>query len=52
MFKTHETVEGTNGELNAQGVEILIEKESDNIWRLVQERILPTGESTHTQRLH
>ena len=37
----------TDGKLNAQGVEILLEKEEDNIWRLVQERILPADESAH-----
>ncbi len=52
MFKTHETVEGANGEINAQGIEVLIEKESDNKWRLVQERILPPEETTHDKLLH
>ncbi|NOX42727.1 MAG: hypothetical protein GXP19_03205 [Gammaproteobacteria bacterium] len=52
MFKTHETVEGSNGEINAQGIEVLLEKESDNKWRLVQERILPPEESVHDQLLH
>ena len=41
MFKTFETVEATDGEVNAQGVEMLLEKEGDNVvvlndlaWRL------------------
>ena len=49
MFKTFETVEGTNGEVNAQGIEILLEKEDDGQWRLVQERILSDEESQHDQ---
>lgn len=47
MFKTFETVEANDGTINAQGVEILLEKEDDGIWRLVQERILPADETKH-----
>ena len=47
MFKTFETVEGNDGSINAQGIEILLEKEDDGQWRLVQERILSEEESTH-----
>lgn len=47
MFKTYETVEGTDGTINAQGVEMLLEKEDDGNWRLVQERILPPDEAAH-----
>jgi len=47
MFKTFETVQSTDGTTNAQGIEILLEKESDGQWRLVQERILPTDEAEH-----
>ncbi len=49
MFKTFETVEATDGTINAQGVEMLLEKEEDGKWRLVQERILPPDESAHDQ---
>lgn len=49
MFKTFETVEATDGTINAQGVEMLLEKEEDGKWRLVQERILPADESAHDQ---
>ena len=52
MFKTYETVEANDGQINAQGVEILLEKEDDNKWRLVQECILPPDETTHDQLLH
>ena len=44
LFKTTETVEGTDGTINRQGVEILIRKEADGKWRIVQERILADGE--------
>ena len=47
MFKTFETVEASDGTINAQGVEILLEKEEDGQWRLVQERILPPDETAH-----
>jgi hypothetical protein len=47
MFKTFETVEATDGTINAQGIEILLEKEDDGQWRLVQERILPADEAEH-----
>ena len=44
LFKTTETVEGTDGTVNRQGVEILIRKEADGKWRVVQERILAGDE--------
>ena len=47
MFKTYETVEATDGKVNAQGIEILLEKENDNKWRLAQERALPDDETAH-----
>ncbi|MDH5571625.1 MAG: hypothetical protein OEY89_07660 [Gammaproteobacteria bacterium] len=45
MFKTFETVEATDGTINAQGIEVLLEKEDDGQWRLVQERVLPDDET-------
>lgn len=45
MFKTFETVEANDGTINAQGIEILLEKEDDGQWRLIQERILPADET-------
>ena len=44
LFKTTETVEGTDGTVNRKGVEILIRKEADGKWRVVQERILAGDE--------
>jgi hypothetical protein len=45
MFRVFETVEATDGKVNAQGVEMLIELEDDRQWRLVQQRVLTTDES-------
>jgi len=47
MFKTFETVEANDGTINAQGIEVTIEKESDGHWRVVHERVLPDDESLH-----
>lgn len=47
MFKTYETVEASDGTVNAQGVEMLLEQEADGVWRLVQERVLPPEETAH-----
>ncbi len=44
LFKTTETVEGTDGTINRHGVEILIRKEADGRWRVTQERILRLNE--------
>lgn len=47
MFKTLETVTAADGTHNAQGIEVLLEKEPDGKWRVVQERILPEDETRH-----
>lgn len=52
MFKTHETVEASDNSINAQGIEVIIEKEDDNQWRVVQERILPEEKLKHDQLLN
>ena len=44
MFKSIETVEGSDGEKNTSGVEFIIQKENDGQWRVSQERILPEDE--------
>jgi len=49
MFKTYETVIGADDEIIAQGIEALIEKEQDGVWRLTQERVLSAQESAHDQ---
>jgi len=50
LFKTRETVEGTDGTINQQGVEILIRMEEDGKWRIVQERILADEEMDFDSR--
>ncbi len=40
MFRTYETVEGTDGIVNSQGIEVLLRREDDGKWRVVQERVL------------
>lgn len=47
MFKTIETVEANDGAVQAHGVEIILEKEEDRKWRVVQERILSREEAEH-----
>jgi ketosteroid isomerase-like protein len=44
MFKT---VEASDGAVQAHGVEIILEKETDGQWRVVQERILARDEAEH-----
>ncbi|MCW9025361.1 MAG: hypothetical protein OQK73_11880 [Gammaproteobacteria bacterium] len=51
MFKTFETVEATDGTINAQGIEVLLEKEDDGQWRLVQERVLADDETAFNKLL-
>ena len=46
MFKTLETLQTTDGESQTQGVEIVIVQENDGTWRVTQERVLSTEEST------
>ena len=47
MFKTLETVEAIDGTKNSMGIEVLIQKENDGIWRVIQERVLPENEAIH-----
>ena len=44
MFKSIETVEGTDGTVNSSGIEFIIQKEEDGEWRVSQERVLPEDE--------
>jgi ketosteroid isomerase-like protein len=50
LFKTTETVEGTDGTVNRQGLEVLIRKEADGKWRVLQERILAEDEMDFDSR--
>ena len=44
MFKSVETIEGSDGAKNTNGIEFIISKEPDGNWRVTQERILPEDE--------
>jgi len=44
MFKVKETLEASDGTLTSQGVEIVIRKEADGKWRVLQERVLTPEE--------
>jgi ketosteroid isomerase-like protein len=44
MFKSLETVEGEDGTVNSSGIEFIIQKEDDGVWRVSQERVLPDDE--------
>ena len=50
MFKSVETVEGSDGEKNSSGIEFIIQKEDDGQWRVTQERILPEDELENDRR--
>lgn len=50
MFNTYEVVEATDGKVNAQGIEVLLENE-EGTWRVVQERILSAAEVEHYKLL-
>lgn len=51
MFTVFEMVVGTDGTLNEQIVEMLLEKEDDNVWRLVQERVLIENDAMRNHEL-
>jgi len=50
-FTVYETVVGTDGALNEQIVEMLLEKEDDAVWRLVQERVLIENDAMRNHEL-
>lgn len=50
MFKSIETVEGSDGSTNTSGIEFIIQKEEDGQWRVAQERILPEDELDSDKR--
>ncbi len=45
MFRAVETVEVSDGPIDRNGIEGVLEKESDGQWRLTQERILSVEEA-------
>ncbi len=50
MFKSIETVEGSDGSTNVSGIEFILQKEDDGQWRVSQERILPEDELDSDKR--
>ena len=50
MFKSLETIEGSDGSINTSGIEFIIQKEDDGLWRVGQERILPDDELENDKR--
>jgi hypothetical protein len=50
-FTVFETVAGTDGTLNEQIVEMSLEKEDDDVWRLVQERVLIENDAMRNHEL-
>ncbi len=47
MFKTLESIHVNDGTKKTQGVEILIERENDGVWRVIQERVMTGDEIRH-----
>lgn len=50
MFKSIETIEGSDGSVNTSGIEFILQKEEDGQWRVSQERILPADELESDKR--
>ena len=51
LFSVFEAVMGTDGNLNEQIVEMSLEKEDDDVWRLVQERVLIENDAMRNHEL-
>ncbi len=51
LFTVYETVVGTDGTLNEQIVEMTLEKEDDDIWRLVKERMILENDALRNHEL-
>lgn len=47
MFQTLERVEATDGTVVRRGIEVVLEKEPDGKWRVLQERVMTDGEAVH-----
>jgi len=47
MFKTVELVVATDGLQKSHGVEIMLEREKDDVWRAKQQRVLTEAEARH-----
>ena len=51
IFTVYETVVGSDGTLNEQIVEMSLEKEDDEVWRLAQERLLIENDAMRNHEL-
>ena len=51
IFTVYETVVGTDGTLNEQIAEKTLEKEDDDVWRLVLERVLIENDAMRNHEL-
>ncbi|MFN2349759.1 MAG: hypothetical protein ABR558_09360 [Thioalkalivibrio sp.] len=47
MFQTVERVEATDGTVVRRGLEVVLDKEPDGKWRVLQQRIMPDHEAMH-----
>jgi len=50
-FTIYETVMGTDGTLNEQIMEMLLEKEDDGVWRLLNERVIIENDAVRNHEL-
>jgi len=47
MFLTTETIRATDGTIDSHPLEVVLKKETDGQWRVVQERLLDSDEARH-----
>jgi len=47
MFNTLEVLTASDGAVVRNGLEVVLRKETDGVWRVIQERILDEGEMKH-----
>lgn len=47
MFLTTETIRATDGTVDSHPLEVVLRKEQDGQWRVVQERLLDSDEAKH-----
>lgn len=50
-FTVYETVVGSDGTLNEQIIEMTLEKEADDVWRLLKERVLIENDAMRNHEL-
>lgn len=47
MFLANETIHATDGTVDTHSIEVVLNKEQDGTWRVIQERLLSREEATH-----